>query len=108
MRAALLAALLLLSACATRWSDPAEVHAGEDGTTAAVVQIESSPTEAWIFVDGVYIGTTPLEHELSFSSRVRYLEVAAVPIYDGQARQVKRIQVPPLPKRLHFNMNNPR
>ena len=74
--------------------------------TVATIKIDSSPTSAWIFIDGVYVGTTPLETEMSFGASTSYLEVAAVPIYDSQSRQVKRIKVPPLPKSLYFLMNN--
>ncbi len=54
----------------------------------------------------VYVGTTPLEYEMSFDSDTAYLSVSAVPMNGVQTRQVKRVQVPPLPKRLHFFLNN--
>ncbi len=107
MRFALFSLTLALSACASDYAEPPVIRATEDGSTAASVRIGSSPTEAWIFVDGEYAGITPLEHEMSFWAGTRFVEVVAVPMYPAQARQVKRIEVPPLPHTLFFNMNNP-
>ena len=102
----LIGAVTLTSACASSFPDAPESYAGVDGATAAIVEIGASPSPAWIFVDGVYVGTTPLTYEMSFNSDTAYLSVAAVPVNSSQARQVKRIQVPPLPKRLHYFLNN--
>jgi len=104
----LLYSLLLmgLSGCASQWASQQDSYAGDDGSTMAVIEITSSPTSAWIFIDGVYVGATPIEMEMSFGAGTSYLEVAAVPIHDSQSRQVKRIKVPPLPKSIHFLMNN--
>ena len=102
-----LPAAALISACAGGYAEPPEIRATEDGSTAAYVRIVSSPTEAWIFVDGEYRGITPLEQEISFWAATRHVEVVALPIYPAQARQVKRLQVPPLPHTLFFDMNTP-
>ncbi|WP_295443141.1 PEGA domain-containing protein [uncultured Thiodictyon sp.] len=77
------------------------------GTSNDLVEIESSPTPAAIYVDGNYIGKTPLKRYLWFSSTTRAVTVVAEPLYPGQARQEQHLQVPPLPKRLSFFMNNP-
>jgi len=97
---------MLTAACASSFPAAPESYAGTDGGTAAVVEIGSSPAPAWIFVDGVYVGMTPLIYEMSFNSDTAYLSVSAVPMNSSQTRQVKRIQVPPLPRRLHFFLNN--
>jgi hypothetical protein len=102
-----LAPVALLSACASRYAEPPETRATEDGSTVAYVRIESSPTRAWIFVDGEYQGITPLSQEISFWAATRHVEVVALPMYPAQARQVKRLQVPPLPHTLFFDMNTP-
>ncbi|UCC14683.1 MAG: hypothetical protein JSW21_01620 [Gammaproteobacteria bacterium] len=107
MRNSLVCLLLTVVGCASDYAEAPEMRATEDGSTAALVQINSSPTEAWIFVDGEYAGITPMEQELSFWAATRYVEVVAVPMYPAQARQVKRLRVPPLPHTLFFNMNNP-
>lgn len=101
------AALTCVAGCASSFALPPEVSAGSDGSTVGHVQISSAPTAAWIFIDGTYAGITPLEQELSYQSGTRFVEVVAVQLYDAQARQTKRIQVPPLPQSLFFNMNNP-
>jgi hypothetical protein len=96
-----------LAGCASDYAEPPETRATQDGSTAAPVQIVSSPTEAWIFVDGEYVGITPMEQEISFWAATRFIEVVAVPMYPAQARQVKRLELPPLPHTLMFDMNNP-
>jgi len=102
-----LAAVAILSGCASKYAEPPEIRATEEGSTVAYVQINSSPTEAWIFVDGEYQGITPLSQEISFWAATRHVEVVALPMYPAQARQVKRLQVPPLPHTLFFDMNTP-
>lgn len=77
------------------------------GATSALLEIDSSPSSAKIFVDGTYVGRTPLKHYLWFFSTTRAIIVVAEPIYPGQARQEQRLTVPHLPKRLTFFMNNP-
>ncbi len=103
---AIIAATTLISACASNFPDAPETYAGADGATAAIVEIGASPSPAWIFIDGIYVGVTPLQYEMSFNSETAYLSVVAVPMNSSQTRQVKRIQVPPLPKRLHYFLSN--
>lgn len=102
----LVVATTLISACASDFPEAPESYAGVDGGTAAIVEIGASPSPAWIFVDGVYVGVTPLRYEMSFNSETAYLSVVAVPMNSSQTRQEKRIQVPPLPKHLHYFLNN--
>jgi hypothetical protein len=77
------------------------------GATNSLVEIDSSPTPAEIFVDGTYVGRTPLKRYLWFSSTTRSVTVVAEPLYPGQARQEQSLNVHPLPRRLTFFMNNP-
>ena len=77
------------------------------GATNALVEIDSSPTPAEIFVDGTYVGRTPLKRYLWFSSTTHAITVVAEPLHPGQARQEQSLNVPPLPRRLTFFMNNP-
>lgn len=107
MKHLLISLLFGLVGCASDYPEPPEIRATADGSTAALVNINSSPTGAWIFVDGEYVGITPMEHEISFWAATRFIKVVAVPMYPAQARQVKQIEVPPLPHTLFFNMNNP-
>lgn len=107
MRIPAVALMITLSGCASDFAEPPVIRATEDGSTAALVLIDSSPTEAWIFIDGEYVGITPMEQEISFWAATRFIEVVAVPMYPAQARQVKRLEVPPLPHTLFFNMNTP-
>ncbi len=106
-RLAAIAISICTAGCVSSYAMPPEVSAGVDGSTVGHVQISSAPTSAWIFIDGTYVGLTPLEQELGYQSGTRFVEVVAVPLYDAQAIQTKRIQVPPLPQSLFFNMNNP-
>lgn len=77
------------------------------GASNARVEIDSSPTPAAIYVDGEYVGQTPLNRYLWFSSLTRAVTVTAEPLYPGQARQEQRLRVPHLPRRVTFFMNNP-
>lgn len=77
------------------------------GADNSLVEIDSEPTSADIFVNGTYVGRTPLKRYLWFSSATRALTIVAEPLYPGQARQEQRLSVPPLPARLTFFMNNP-
>ena len=77
------------------------------GATNTLVEIDSDPTPAKIFVDGTYIGRTPLKRYLWFSSTTHAVTVVAEPLYPGQARQVQSLNFPPLPRRITFFMNNP-
>jgi len=77
------------------------------GASHACVTIDSQPTTAAIYIDGEYAGTTPLQYSMWFESNTRYIRVLAQPIYHNQSPQERLIQVPPLPRRLQFFMNNP-
>ena len=81
---------------------------GPGGISIAPVEIDSSPTTAWVYIDGRYVGNTPLVYGLAYDSDTRYIEVIAEPLpnHPVQLRQTKHIRVPPLPTRLHFFMNN--
>ena len=85
---------------------PTEVASGLDGESVARVRVDSSPTPAWIYVNDRYVGTTPLEHDFSYSSATEAIDIVAEPIYLAQLRQHKRIHPGPLPFRVHFFMNN--
>ena len=76
------------------------------GASFTWVDIDSSPTPAAIYVDGRYIGRTPLQYPLAFTSRTRYVVVVAEPLYSTQTRQEQRLAVPPVPDRIQFFMNN--
>jgi hypothetical protein len=103
--------VLLAAACCGCAGD--RLHAlppfgGPGGITIAPVEIDSSPTTAWVYIDGKYVGNTPLVYGLAYDSNTRYIEVIAEPLPDHpvQIRQTKHIRVPPIPNRLHFFMNN--
>jgi len=80
---------------------------GPEGASVAQVQIDSSPTAAWVFVDGAYVGQTPVTPEIPFTHETRFVEVVAVPMYASQTRQVLRIAPPALPRKLTFFLDNP-
>jgi len=80
---------------------------GPEGATMAQVQIDAAPTPAWIFVDGAYVGQTPVTPEIPFTHETRFVEVVAVPMYATQIRQVLRITPPALPRSLTFFLDNP-
>ena len=113
MRPAFLAPLAIcvcISAC-TQIDKLSQVipHADSMGRSVAAVEIGSAPGPAWIYADNVYIGTTPLVHEFVFDQAHRKIDVVAEPLpgNTGQTRQRLSLSLPPLPTRVHFNMNNP-
>lgn len=77
-----------------------------DGETRRWVDIDSAPTPAAIYLNGRFIGYSPLRYPLGFNSEDRAVSVVAVPLYPGQAQQEQLIRVPPLPTRVSFFMNN--
>ncbi len=77
-----------------------------DGATVRQVRIDAAPTPAWIFVDGTYVGRTPVAPEIPFTHSTRFVEVVAVPLHDSQTRQVLRIVPPSLPRDLQFFLDN--
>jgi hypothetical protein len=79
---------------------------GPAGTTAMKVRIDSAPTAAWIFVDGNYVGSTPLTPAIPFTHATRFIEVVAVPMHDSQTRQALRLVPPSLPRSLQFFLDN--
>jgi hypothetical protein len=85
---------------------PSTVVSGSNGESVATVQIDSSPTPAWIYVNDQYVGTTPLEHDFAYASATEGIDIVAEPIYLAQIRQHRRIHPGPLPFRVHFFMNN--
>jgi hypothetical protein len=96
-------AAAILSGCGVT---PATVFSGSNGESVATVQIDSSPTPAWIYVNHQYVGTTPLEHDFAYASATEGIDIVAEPIYLAQARQHRRLDPGPLPFRVHFFMNN--
>jgi len=101
MRAAVLTITAGLTACTQA---PLQ---GPAGASAVKVHIDSAPTPAWIFVDGTYVGRTPLTPEIPFTHATRYIEVVAVPMHDPQTRQALRLVPPSLPQTLRFFLDNP-
>lgn len=89
-----------LSACT-----PAAVQPSP-GSSVGTVSIDASPDAAWIFVDGRFVGRTPVAPAIPFTHATRYVEVVAVPMHASQARQALRIVPPSLPRRLQFFMDN--
>ncbi|MCG6942383.1 MAG: hypothetical protein LJE69_14170 [Thiohalocapsa sp.] len=90
--------------CAPR--RPTSVTAG-DGETSRRVRIDSEPTPAAIYLNGAFIGYSPMHHRIGFGSTDRAISLVAVPLYPGQAQQQRLIRIPPLPARVSFFMNNP-
>jgi hypothetical protein len=87
--------------------EPADCGRLPSGASSAPVTIDSAPTSAAIFIDGRYVGQTPLRYRIHFSSNTRFIHVVAEPVYPSQTRQERRLQVPPLPQRIQFFMTNP-
>lgn len=96
------AACLVLLACGCAGSRQSVVA----GTSSASVAIDAAPTPAWIFVDGEYVGRTPVESSIPFTHATRYVEVVAVPLYAVQTRQVLRLVPPSLPRNVQFFLDN--
>ena len=77
-----------------------------DGVIVREVRIDAAPTPAWIFIDGTYVGRTPVEPGIPVTHATRFIEVVAVPMHESQTRQVLRIVPPALPRDLHFFLDN--
>lgn len=104
----------LLAACCSACSNVSKLRqvlptADATGRSVAAVEIDSSPTPAWIYVENRFVGSTPLVHEFHYDSGVREMEVIAEPLpgNSAQIRQRRSFPLPPLPTRVHFFMNNP-
>lgn len=100
MRSVTLPLLACLAGCA---------HAPLDapaGATVRKVHIDASPTPAWFFVDGTYVGRTPVEPAIPFTHATHFVEVVAVPLHESQTRQVLRLVPPSLPRDLQFFLDN--
>jgi len=100
MRAVALPLVASLAACA---------HAPPDapaGATVGEVRIDAAPTPAWIFVDGHYVGRTPVTPRIAFTHATPFIEVVAVPLHETQTRQVLRIVPPSLPSDMQFFLDN--
>jgi hypothetical protein len=106
--ASILLTATLAAGCAGDRLQALSPFAGPDGITIAPVEIDSAPTAAWIYVNGKYVGNTPLVYGLAYDSGTRYIEVVAEPLpsHPVQVRQRQHITVPPLPTRIQFFMNN--
>ena len=100
MRLAVLPLLASVAGCAQALLE------APDGATVRQVRIEASPAPAWIFVDGTYVGRTPVEPEIPFTHATRFIEVVAVPLHESQTRQVLRLVPPFLPRDLQFFLDN--
>jgi len=99
---------LAASGCSSNRLDALSPFPGPGGISIAPVEIDSSPSSAWIYINGKYVGNTPLVYGLAYDSNTNYIEVIAEPLPDHpvQQRQTKQIRVPPLPTRVHFFLNN--
>ena len=100
--------VLLTSGCASDRLQSLSPFSGPGGISIAPVEIDSSPSSAWIYVNGKYIGNTPLVYGLAYDSNTNYIEVIAEPLpnHPVQQRQTKHVRVPPLPTHIHFFLNN--
>ena len=106
--------IALVAACCGACSHVSKLQqavptADAQGRSVAAVEIDSSPTPAWIYVDKRFVGSTPLVHEFHYDSGRREIEVVAEPLpgNSAQLRQRRSFPLPPLPTRVHFFMNNP-
>lgn len=89
--------------CGSGWT---HCRSNAGGATEEIVQIDSQPTTAAIYVDGRFVGYSPLRHRMRYTSETARIEVAAVPLFSRQTQQVREIVVPPLPRRVLFSMTN--
>jgi hypothetical protein len=64
---------LLTSGCASDRLESLSPFAGPEGISIAPVEIDSSPSSAWVYVDGKYIGNTPLVYGLAYDSNTNYI-----------------------------------
>jgi hypothetical protein len=76
------------------------------GLSTATVRIDAAPAPAWIFVDGAFIGLTPIEPTLAFTHATHFIEVVALPLHGTQTRQVLRVVPPNLPRGVQFFLDN--
>ncbi|RMH59173.1 MAG: PEGA domain-containing protein [Zetaproteobacteria bacterium] len=98
MRRLIFALPCLLLACAAK--DPV-------GATHHDVSITSFPTTAGIYLNGNYIGNTPLTVDVWYDRNRVFTEIIARNLYPNQFPQVAKITAPDVPDKIRFFMNHP-
>jgi hypothetical protein len=78
-----------------------------EGATRHRGRIDSDRTPAAIYLNGRFIGYSPLQHPVGFSSDEHVISLVAVPLFPGQSQQERLIRVPPVPSRVSFFMSRP-
>jgi len=77
------------------------------GATHHEVSITSYPTTAGIYLNGNYIGNTPLTVDIWYDRHRVFTELIARNLYPNQFPQVARIEAPDVPDKIRFFMNHP-
>ncbi len=91
--------LLSLISCVTYTKHP--VPPGMDN---GYIKINTHPTKAKIFIDGVYYGTSPIQTNVSWGEK-KEINIVAEPIYPNQYPQNIYLPVPPVAKSMTIYMN---
>ncbi len=79
-----------------------------EGTTYDTVRIITKPTPAYIYLNGKYVGESPIDVEVWFGNKIRRNKVSAIPFYPRQSVQTVLFDAPVLPDRITFYMNQPK
>jgi len=79
------------------------------GRGVVSMEIDASPSPAWVYIQQRFIGTTPLVYQFHYDSTLKEVEIVAEPLpcHTAQLRQKLTLPLPPVPARVHFFMNNP-
>ena len=94
-----IAVILTLMSCVTYTKKP--IPPGMDN---GYIKINTHPTKAKIFIDGVYYGTSPIQTNISWGEK-KEINIVAEPIYPNQFPQNIYLPVPPVAKSMTIYMN---
>ena len=76
-----------------------------EGSFETDLIIESTPTDAMIYIDGREIGVTPINLNIYYFRKIS-LNIKAVPIYRNQFVQDINFSIPPVPDKINIIMTD--
>jgi len=92
--------LILITGCSQNCKGASETA----GMNQALLKIKTSPTNARIFIDGEYMGKSPLKYKVWYNEEKK-INLVAEPIEANQFPQNVYLNVPPVPKKITLYMD---
>ena len=81
------------------------IAAKQEGLEYKRVLIKTEPTKARLFLNGEYLGKSPLKTDIWFAKE-RKINITAEPIYPNQFPQNIYLTIPPIPKKMTIYMDH--